>query len=238
MKVSESKAVGPVRTSAPVAGTARSESAGVRTPVDTTSIMGIPEAEFTPKVREAIMSLMQEVDRFRHEIDSAKRRIEHLEKLAENDALTSVLNRRGFVREMTRIKSYADRYNAPATLVFFDLNSFKPVNDEFGHNAGDAVLQKVASVLVENTRDSDVVGRLGGDEFGVILVNNREDAAIVKAQKLAEAIAALRFTTNDKTYAVTASYGTHTFEPGDDPAAAIAKADRAMYASKRAHKTE
>lgn len=200
---------------------------------DSASIMGIPESEFTPRVRDAIMTLMQEVDRFRQELERAKQRIEHLEKLAENDALTPVLNRRGFVREMTRVKSFVDRYNSPAALVFFDLDNFKPVNDRYGHAAGDEVLQRIARVLVENTRDSDVVGRLGGDEFGVILVNNGAEAARAKADKLGATIAAQRFHSGADEYGVTASFGIHVFEPGDDPATALARADEAMYASKR-----
>ncbi len=239
MKITDSKPVARARA----AGAAAAASPKIRPgqtaaggASDSASIMGIPEAECTPKVRDAIMNLMQEVDRFRQELERAKQRIDHLEKLAENDALTPVLNRRGFIREMTRVKSFVDRYETPAALVFFDLNNFKPVNDKFGHAAGDQVLQRVAEVLVENTRDSDVVGRLGGDEFGVILVNNRADVAAVKAQKLADSIAAQRFTTDGTSYGVSASYGTYIFEPGDDPVQALAKADEAMYASKRQHK--
>ena len=240
MKITDSKPVAGARAAGAAAAPARvrpGQAAATNGPGDSASIMGIPEAEFTPKVRDAIMSLMQEVDRFRQELERATKRIDHLERLAENDALTPVLNRRGFIREMTRVKSFVDRYETPAALVFFDLNNFKPVNDQFGHAAGDQVLQRVAGVLVENTRDSDIVGRLGGDEFGVILVNNRADVAAVKAQKLADSIAGLRFTTNGKTYGVTASYGAYIFEPGDDPVQALAKADEAMYASKRQRKT-
>lgn len=236
MKITSSKPVSTVQgaaapgRAAPAKGALRASG-----PADSASIMGIPEAEFTPKVREAIMGLMQEVDRFRQELERATRRIDQLEKLAENDTLTPLLNRRGFVREMTRIKGFVDRYETPAALAFFDLNHFKPVNDKFGHAAGDQVLQRVAEVLLENTRTSDVVGRLGGDEFGVILVNNRADAAAVKAQKLADAIAALRFQSEGQEYGVTASHGVYVFGPGDDPAHALARADKAMYESKRKH---
>lgn len=241
MKITDSKPVAGVRAASAATASARvrpGQTDATNSPGDSASIMGIPEAEFTPKVRDAIMSLMQEVDRFRRELERATNRIDHLEKLAENDALTPVLNRRGFIREMTRVKSFVDRYNTPAALVFFDLNNFKPVNDQFGHAAGDQVLQRVAGVLVENTRDSDIVGRLGGDEFGVILVNSSAQVAAVKAQKLADSIAAQRFVTDGKAYCVSASYGTHIFEPGDDPVQALAKADEAMYASKRQRKTK
>lgn len=235
MKISDSRPVGGVRAArAAAAGKVQSgQTHAMAGAGDTATIMGIPEAEFTPKVREAIMSLMQEVDRFRQELERASKRIDHLEKLAENDTLTPLLNRRGFVREMTRIKSFVDRYETPAALIFIDLNNFKPVNDRFGHAAGDMVLERVAQVLLENTRNSDVVGRLGGDEFGVILVNNRADVAAIKAQKLIDAIAALRFNTDGVTYEISASCGAYNLEPGDDPAQALAKADEAMYESKR-----
>ncbi len=238
MKITDSKPLAGVRpvASSTAAKVRSGQTSTARGPVDSTSILGIPEAEFTPKVRDAIMGLMQEVDRFRQELERAKSRIEHLEKLSENDPLIPILNRRGFIREMTRVKSFVDRYDTPAALVFFDLNNFKPVNDTFGHAVGDSVLQRVAQVLLENTRDSDIVGRLGGDEFGVILVNNSADVAAIKAQKLADSIAEQRFVTDGKTYGVTASYGTYIFEPGDDPAHALAKADQAMYASKRGRK--
>lgn len=234
MKISDSRPVGGVRAAQAAAGKVQSgQTHAMAGAGDTATVMGIPEAEFTPKVREAIMSLMQEVDRFRQELERASKRIDHLEKLAENDTLTPLLNRRGFVREMTRIKSFVDRYETPAALIFIDLNNFKPVNDRFGHAAGDMVLERVAQVLLENTRNSDVVGRLGGDEFGVILVNNRADVAAIKAQKLIDAIAALRFNTDGVTYEISASCGTYNLEPGDDPAQALAKADEAMYESKR-----
>lgn len=238
MKISDSRPVGAA--SAPATAGVRRAHAGrapAPAPADATSIMGIPEAEFTPKVRDAIMNLMHEVDRFRQELEGAKRRIEHLEKLAEHDTLVPILNRRGFVREMTKVKNYADRYNVPATLIFFDLNDFKPVNDSHGHAAGDAVLQKIAQVLVKNTRDSDVVGRLGGDEFGVILVNTPSDVATRKAKSLSDAVAELRFTTDGKEYSVSASYGAYSLVPGEDLTEALAKADAAMYASKRERKT-
>lgn len=236
MKITDSKPVNVMPVSGGRAPAGAAQIAEPRPTADSASIMGIPAAEFTPKVRDAIMNLMQEVSRFRDELDTAKRRIEHLEKLAEHDTLTPILNRRGFVREMNRVKSYADRYNTPATLVFFDLNDFKPVNDAFGHAAGDQVLQRIAEALVENTRDSDVVGRLGGDEFGVILVNINAEAAKNKAQSLADVIAAQRFTTGGKEYSVTAAYGAYALVPGDDPAQALARADEAMYASKRGRK--
>ena len=80
-----------------------------------------------------------------------------------------LLNRRAFVRELTRYISFAGRYNTPASLIYFDLNHLKKTNDTLGHAAGDAVLAHFTEVLTAHVRDSDSVGRLGGDEFGVLL---------------------------------------------------------------------
>ncbi len=235
MKITDSKPIGGVRgvATAATAKVRAGQTAALNGPGDSASIMGIPEAEFTPKVRDAIMNLMQEVDRFRQELERAKNRIDHLEKLAENDALTPVLNRRGFIREMTRVKSFVDRYNTPAALVFFDLNNFKPVNDMFGHAAGDEVLQRVAAVLVDNTRDSDVVGRLGGDEFGVILAQADDRQAREKAAQLARAVAARPLEWEGKQIKIEVAYGVYNFKPGENATEALAAADREMYAHKK-----
>ena len=111
-----------------------------------------------------------------------------VERLADQDALLPIANRRAFVREMSRLASYSERYHTPASLVYFDINGFKAINDIHGHAAGDAALQSVAELLVQHVRESDTVGRLGGDEFGVILVHADEAVANTKAQSLADAI--------------------------------------------------
>ncbi|HBF97516.1 MAG TPA: GGDEF domain-containing protein [Alphaproteobacteria bacterium] len=236
MKIGESK---PVRDTQPVrTGSSRAQQTDGATQgrviSDNTTIMGIPETELTPKVRDAIMALMQELDRFRQELDVAKKRIAHLETIADQDTLTGILNRRGFVGAMNRVKSYADRYDTPASLVYFDLNKFKPVNDLYGHAAGDEVLRRIAEILTQNTRDSDVVGRLGGDEFGVILVNSDLPTAEAKAKQLAEAISAESYNFDGKTEHVHAAYGVYTFIKGEGLDETLAKADKKMFAAKQA----
>ena len=114
---------------------------------DTLSIMDIPPNELTPKVREAIMTLMAEVDHLRQEIEEQRARVSNLERLADQDPLTPLVNRRAFVRELSRIVSFSERYGTPASLVFFDMNGLKAINDTYGHAAGDAALQRVAVVL-------------------------------------------------------------------------------------------
>lgn len=239
MKVSNTRGPGgsgPVRPSAP--GTApgnpyAAQAQRVQPVRDATSVLGIPESEFTPRVREAIMQLMAEVDHLRQELHQTKRRLEEMEAVADQDPLLPVLNRRAFVREMSRIMSFAERYGMPASLIYFDLDHFKDVNDRYGHSAGDAVLTHLAKVLAENVRESDLIGRLGGDEFGVILAKADKDAAGRKSESLADMVRARPLLWEGVTIEVSCTAGAYTFEPGENAAQAMAKADQAMYERKR-----
>jgi diguanylate cyclase (GGDEF)-like protein len=198
------------------------------------SVLGIPEEEFTPKVRDAIMTLMGEVDSLRRELQKTRERLEEVEHTADQDQLLPLLNRRAFVRELTRYISFADRYGTPATLLYFDLDGFKRVNDTYGHAAGDAVLTHFSSTLLKQTRDSDVVGRLGGDEFGVLLSHARLDQGKKKADVLAEQLKANPTTWNGTEIPTGFSFGAFELKPGDTADMAIARADEAMYAQKKA----
>ncbi|MBI1210522.1 MAG: diguanylate cyclase [Alphaproteobacteria bacterium] len=200
---------------------------------DVASVLGIPEAEFTPRVRDAIMSLMAEVDRLRQELEAVKRRLDTAEAEADQDGLVPALNRRAFVREMSRIMSFGERYDLAASLIYVDLDGFKAVNDTHGHAAGDAALMHVANLLIANVRESDVVGRLGGDEFGVILAK----ADLVQAQRKAGSLATMfekhPFEWEGKALPLSFAFGVCMFQKGESVASAMANADKAMYASKR-----
>jgi len=137
------------------------------------SALGIPEAEFTPRVRAAVASLMQQSDELRRELAEARARLEETARTADQDMLLPVLNRRALVREISRFIGFADRYGTPSTLLYFDLDDFKTVNDEFGHAGGDSVLSHFSNLVAGQIRDSDVFGRIGGDEFAVILAHVR-----------------------------------------------------------------
>jgi diguanylate cyclase (GGDEF)-like protein len=200
---------------------------------DVSSVLGIPDTEFTPRVRDAIMSLMAEVDRLRHDLERTQKRLALAETAADQDGLLPVLNRRAFVREMSRIMSFGDRYNLNASLIYFDLDGFKAINDAFGHAAGDAALHHVSSLLVGNIRESDIVGRLGGDEFGVILAKADQPQAEKKARLLSDLFLAQPFEWSGKPLALSFAYGVHAFKKGEDADLALANADKAMYAAKR-----
>jgi len=121
----------------------------------------------------------------------------------------------------------------PASVVYFDVNNMKQINDVHGHPAGDAALRRIALVLRDNIRSSDIVGRLGGDEFGVILAQTDAAQAEAKAAALAGAIAAAPLPWGGTAIALSAAYGVHAFAGGDSPQQAIEAADRAMYEQKR-----
>ncbi len=201
--------------------------------VATASVLGIPEAEFTPRVRDAIVTLMGEVDSLRRELTDTRARLEEAEKTADQDHLLPLLNRRAFVRELTRYIAFAGRYGTPASLIYFDLDGFKLVNDSFGHAAGDAVLEHFSQILLANVRDSDVVGRLGGDEFGVLLSHANQDQAHKKADSLARDLNAGQAMWQGRVIPVSFSYGAFELKAGEDAATAMARADEAMYAQKR-----
>lgn len=198
------------------------------------SVLGIPEAEFTPRVRDAIMVLMGEVDNLRRELQQTRDRLEEVEKTADQDQLLPLLNRRAFVRELMRYIAFTGRYGTPTTLLYFDLDGFKLVNDTFGHAGGDAVLSHFAETLLGHVRDSDVVGRLGGDEFGVLLSHANQDQGARKADQLADKLRAQPTIWNGTPIPTSFSYGAFELKPGDTADLAMARADEAMYAHKRA----
>src|SRR5690242_7199238 len=224
--------VGSVRKAAARAASG-SSSASASAIEETVALAGVPEAEMTPRLRSAIMGLLGEVEGLRRELEDARNRISFLERLADEDSLMPIANRRAFVRELSRMMAFAQRYGTPSSVVYFDLNGLKTINDQHGHAAGDAALQHIAQVLVDSVRNTDVVGRIGGDEFGVLLVQTDEETARRKADALAVAIAERPLHWQGVDIALSAAYGTHSFTGHENAAEALDAADRAMYALKK-----
>ena len=241
MKVDRNSPVRPARSVAQAAYARRIEAAGGVDSVDAVmpaaSVLGIPDHEFTPRVRDAIMGLMGEVDTLRRELTATRTRLEEVEKTADQDGMLPLLNRRAFVRELARYIAFTGRYNTPASLIYFDLNYLKKTNDELGHAAGDAVLSHFADVLSAHTRDTDSVGRLGGDEFGVLLSHANQEQALHKADRLAEALKASPTLWNGHSIPVSFAYGAFELKSGDNPDLAMARADQAMYAQKKSQRS-
>lgn len=200
---------------------------------DSAAFLGLTEADLTPKVVEALKTLMTEIEDLRNEVSVLKLRLNEAQGLADMDVLTPVLNRRAFMREMKRVAAFAQRYGSPASVVFFDLDGFKSVNDRFGHAAGDEALKAVAKRLLANVRESDIVGRMGGDEFAVLLAQADKETAQAKAQSLAEAVRAEPVEFGEWSAPLHISFGVREIESGADPEEALAEADAAMFLRKR-----
>jgi diguanylate cyclase (GGDEF)-like protein len=172
------------------------------------------------------------------ELAETKAKLARAEELADRDTLAPVLNRRAFLRELHRTMSEVERYKTPAAVIYIDLDGFKAVNDGYGHSAGDAVLRHVGLLLLDSVRESDVVGRIGGDEFGIILNRAPADEARVKAQSLSDKINASAILFAGQPHRVRASVGVHPIAAVEDPETAIARADEAMYAEKHARRAQ
>ncbi len=205
--------------------------------VDSTSFLGLTEVEMTPAVTAAVQTLLTEIDDLRGEVGRLKAKLSETEGLADRDALTPLLNRRALVRELGRIRTFAQRYGSPASVVYFDMDDLKGVNDRFGHAAGDAAIRAVADRLLANVRDSDIVGRMGGDEFAVILVQADHATAESKAAQLARAIEAEPLQFGDWSAPLHVSWGVREISMDAEPETLVADADAAMYARKRERKT-
>jgi len=154
----------------------------------------------------------------------------------DRDSLTPLLNRRAFLRELGRIRTFAQRYGSPASLVYFDLDDLKGVNDRLGHAAGDAALKAVAERLLAQVRESDIVGRMGGDEFAVILAQADQATAEAKAEALARAIEAEPLRFGEWSSPLHVSWGVREITQDAEPETLVADADAAMYARKRERK--
>jgi len=179
------------------------------------------------------------VRRLRAQLAKAQARIEELQASADIDFLLDIPNRRGFERELHRAIAYIKRYHASGALIVLDVDRLKPINDAFGHAAGDQVLKAIVAVLLRQIRSSDMVGRLGGDEFALLLWNLSETDAKAKAAALEQAIDQLTFTFRGRSVTAGASAGVAILGPHAEAGRALEAADSAMYVRKaqRRHET-
>ena len=153
-----------------------------------------------------------------------------LETLATTDGLTGLCNHRTFQQKLAENFQSARRYGPPLSLLLLDVDCFKQYNDTFGHPAGDAVLRQVSALLRDTTRATDVPARYGGEEFAVLLPHTDAAGAVIIAERVRAAIAGADWPLRP----VTVSVGVCTLHNGvDGPAALVAAADAALYASKQ-----
>ncbi len=194
----------------------------------------VPDDGWAVSAKAMIDTLVAENERLRTELRAEidARRI--AEAQADSDVLTPTLNRRAFLREMHRAMADCRRYGETACLIFLDMDGFKAINDSYGHAAGDAALQYVAETLKASVREGDSVGRIGGDEFAILLRRADINSTRVKAMKLEAELALGTFEYKGLYLKAGGSFGVRAFI--DQPTAELwlAEADAAMFLVKKA----
>jgi two-component system cell cycle response regulator len=161
---------------------------------------------------------------------------QQLEEMAHTDSLTCLPNRRALEDWAIRQLRGAARHRFPLWVVHVDLDSFKDINDNFGHDAGDAVLQKFAEILKANTRASDICGRMGGDEFVIVMTHVEPEHIQATIEPLRDELAMHVFAFEDKNVSITASFGIAGFRGVEAPTfnMLVQQADKALYEAKHA----
>ncbi len=163
-----------------------------------------------------------------------KARLAELERLVLRDTLTPLYNRRHFVDVLDRWSWRAHRYGGNYALLFIDVDQLKAVNDAHGHDAGDTLLVAIAKTLQSCVRRSDVVARMGGDEFGILLENIKPEELNAKAERIAKSVARQRIDYQGQILTPSISVGHTVIENGVSAAELLLRADRSMYKAKDA----
>jgi len=173
--------------------------------------------------------LTRALSSFRLEATSAKSQAKQFEKLAYFDELTGIANRRKLVNLLQKEISKSKRYNSELSIIIFDIDHFKAVNDTYGHNVGDQVLKAIATSVVNTIRTSDTLGRWGGEEFLCILPNTTANVAFELAERLRTGIADSLI---DGGPDITASFGIAQLMQIDNFDSLVLRADQALYSAK------
>ena len=202
------------------------------------AMLGIPEKELTPAVKLVVSALLEKLDDVNRDLSRTKENLAEIERLVDVDCVAPIANRRAFMRRLSWAITMHERYGHPSTILYFDLNDFKSINDSCGHAAGDLAIRHVSQLLSTVMRESDFLARIGGDEFAVIMYYANEEAAKMRGQKIADKLQATPFVFNGEFLHVSASYGYYAVRSGDDAESALASADMSMYIDKRRGKSK
>ena len=157
-----------------------------------------------------------------------------LRRLSQRDALTGLLNRAEWSRQVSAQHRWLARFGEPFAVLLIDIDHFKRINDSLGHAAGDAALVTLSQLLVSSARQVDIVGRLGGEEFGILLPRADPVAALRAAERLRQTLAAAQFAWRGQPVQMTVSVGVAIGSDADEtPAELLERGDRALYQAKR-----
>jgi diguanylate cyclase (GGDEF)-like protein len=164
---------------------------------------------------------------------AAEREAHDMTQLAITDPLTRIMNRRGITMALLESMAQAERYGTPLSIAMVDIDHFKRINDERGHDAGDTVLASLAGVLNEAVRMPDKVGRYGGEEFLIVLPHTTLAAARQIAGRMCKTVSERKFRHKEQQIEVTISLGLTQFRKGEDLTQLLARVDKALYEAKR-----
>ena len=157
-----------------------------------------------------------------------------LHRIANTDALTGLANRRAFFEALEAEAERSERTDAPLWVTILDIDRFKRINDNYGHPAGDEVLRSVAAIIRQAIRGSDLVGRIGGEEFGVLMPRTTRAQAELVSERLRHAVASTPFVLpSGKVIEVTLSAGLAVRTKGEDPTHLLSRTDIALYMAKK-----
>lgn len=185
-----------------------------------------PRKQVEEKLHEALAAL----NKANRELQRVLAREQHR---ARTDHLTGLNNRRHFFEMSEQLFTVAQRYQTPLSVMMFDIDHFKEINDQYGHQAGDEILKCIARIADEHVREADVLARYGGEEFIVMLPNTDANEALAAAENIRERVAACRETDLCKLARITISAGIADMLPEDDSLnRLIQRADQALYAAK------
>lgn len=182
---------------------------------------------------DRIRDLETQIVALRRELMTLRIANSELERVVERDTLTPLYNRRYFINALNDHLKRLERYGTRSVLVFVDVDGLKSVNDTHGHGAGDYALIHVAELLSTNIRATDIVARIGGDEYALILEELTKEEALAKVATLKEAIASTACEFNGARLQFGASFGMAVMMLSDTEETLMARADADMYANKR-----
>ena len=192
--------------------------------------------ESTQRSRGEIQDLREQANQANAEIARLQAELEQTSALIRHDPLTGVLNRKGLDEALSREAALAQRRGTPLCLGLLDVDNFKQINDTHGHQTGDEALQHLTSVIRENVRPQDSIGRYGGEEFVVLLPDTDLDSATAALVRLQRALTKRFFLARQQKLLITFSAGVAALRPEEQPVDAIDRADKAMYLAKRSGK--
>ncbi len=190
------------------------------------------EQEQQQRLESGQLQLKNRLDKLEREGDSLREKLRTQQHQSLRDPLTKVYNRAAYDERIVQEYARWQRYSQPLSLMFWDIDHFKKVNDGFGHAAGDKVLAAFANKLQSACRKTDFVARYGGEEFLILMPGTEQQEALQVAEKLRAQIAEIRFTFKSKPLTLTASCGLTEFRQGDDAESMLERADKALYRAK------